>query len=95
MPEFAQLAACQGLRVTMKQPVVTISDDGDGAVDATAVTGGMVKTVKGATIDNFRRDIRSVLCESKSELDDTDDNLENDDDNQGILVVSFARYALG
>jgi hypothetical protein len=96
MPEFAQLAACQGLRVTMKHPVVVAATSDSNT--STADTGGMVKE-KMATVDDFRRDIRSVLVEEPSGFDDTNDDENNDNndtkDVKGILVVSFARYALG
>jgi hypothetical protein len=126
MPEFAQLAACQGLRVTMKHPVpvvVAADADADAIADAdtdadaddttkttrTAVTGGLVGE-KMATVDDFRRDIRSVLVEDSisdtdmnmdmnmntDDDDDTDESDQNDTKEvKGILVVSFARYALG
>lgn len=94
MPEFAQLAACQGLRVTMKHPAV---DTQDANVVTAFVTGGMVKE-KMATVDDFRRDIRSVLVEDSTSISETESANDDDDDTKdvkGILVVSFARYALG
>jgi len=70
MEEFSRLAACQGLRVTMKRP---ITEDYIGE-DA-------------AEVNTFREDVRSLLTESPNENEQQDDN--------GILVVSFSRSTLG
>jgi glutathione gamma-glutamylcysteinyltransferase len=84
MREFAQLAACQGLRVTMKHPIVQTTSNTETASSTTN---------QYYSLEDFRRDIRSVLVESS--LDSSIDTDSGSDNEKGILVASFARSALG
>jgi glutathione gamma-glutamylcysteinyltransferase len=86
MDEFSQLAACQGLRVTMKRVVdrkgeYILDDEND--------------------IEGFRRDVLSLLKEWTMTDKDDNNSLENagsrtaSNHPKGIVVVSFSRSALG
>ncbi|GKY99520.1 hypothetical protein MPSEU_000906200 [Mayamaea pseudoterrestris] len=88
LPEFCRMAECQGLDVTLKQPICTGSELADNHVG-------------GYRVDDFRRDVIELLSESGTEIDSQNDVAINNDNLNGqhqrcpgILVVSFGRPAL-
>jgi glutathione gamma-glutamylcysteinyltransferase len=84
LQEFQRLAVCQGLQVSMKQPIA--AGDGGG--------GDGASKVDGCSLDDFRTDIIQALHEIQHVDDDTNSPTTTRVP-PGILVVSFGRSALG
>eukprot|EP00521_Asterionellopsis_glacialis_P011574 CAMPEP_0195306766 /NCGR_PEP_ID=MMETSP0707-20130614/37367_1 /TAXON_ID=33640 /ORGANISM="Asterionellopsis glacialis, Strain CCMP134" /LENGTH=537 /DNA_ID=CAMNT_0040370993 /DNA_START=87 /DNA_END=1700 /DNA_ORIENTATION=- len=91
--EFANLAKCQGLKVTLRRPT-TVQISNKSTNNDNATNGEVCQD----DLQQFRNDIlRMVQSPPLSTENDTNENCQGgyQQGSQGILVVSFARSSLG